>query len=657
MKKLSIVIVNYNVKHFLEQALLSVENALKDIDAEVFVVDNNSVDGSVQMIRKRFPWVRLIANKQNVGFSKANNQAIRQATGEYILLLNPDTVVEEDTFHKTIAFMDQHPEAGALGVQMVNGKGRFLPESKRSLPTPEVAFYKIFGLSKLFPKSKTFGKYHLSYLDNQKNHEVEVLSGAFMLLRKSVLDQVGLLDEDYFMYGEDVDLSYRITQAGYKNYYFAETRIIHYKGESTKKGSLNYVLVFYNAMLIFARKHFSRDGRSALMTLIKLAIYFRAGLAIVRRVVEGAAFPFVEFALLWAGALGMNRLWRGIADRPGESVLFDFGAAPLYALVFVLFFKVFGAYSRPYKIRSVAAAVAFGFMAIATISFIFKDINFSRAVVALTSIFALMSALFVRGGVNFLHSGNFFLDHKSRRRTVIVGEGAEVARVLRLLDSQIYYPCEIVGAVSPESEPETESGLPRVGEFSQLDEIVRHYGIDEVIFCNKNLSTAAIITTMSRLKDRNLHFKIVPDMADYLVGPNLILTASNLKPLVANLAKREYRYKKWAFDYALSLGMLLVYPFTFWIYRRPLSALKKLTGVLFGDYHLVGYIGEKPQNLPQIKRGLLDMGELFRHRRPAELDEEESHRLNLLYARTYSPALDWEIVINGFRNIGTAQPR
>ncbi|MCS7085146.1 MAG: glycosyltransferase [Bacteroidia bacterium] len=652
MKKLSVVIVNYNVKHFLEQALRSVETALKGIDAEVFVVDNNSVDGSVQMVRKRFPWVRLIANKENLGFSKANNQAIRQATGQYVLLLNPDTVVEEDTFRKTLAFMDQHPEAGALGVQMVNGKGRFLPESKRSLPTPEVAFYKIFGLSKLFPKSKTFGKYHLTYLDPQKNHEVEVLCGAFMLLRKSVLDQVGLLDEDYFMYGEDIDLSYRIVRAGYKNYYFAETRIIHYKGESTKKGSLNYVLVFYNAMLIFARKHFSHDGRSGLMMLIRLAIYFRAGLAILRRVVEGAAFPFVEFAMVWAGALGMNRLWREIAHRPGESPLFDFVAAPLYALVFVMLFRIFGAYSRPFKIRNVAAAVAVGFMTIATISFIFKDINFSRAVVALTSVFALMSALFVRGGVNFLHSGNFFLDHKSRRRTVIVGEGSEVARVVRLLDAQIYYPCEMVGAVSVESESDADFGLPRIGEFSQLDEIVRHYGIDEVIFCNKNLSTAAIITTMSRLKDRNLHFKIVPETADYLVGPNVILTASNLKPLVANLAKREYRYKKWAFDYALTIVMLCAYPLTFWIYRKPFSALKNLAGVLFGDYHLVGYIGGKCQNLPKIKRGLLDMGELFRNRRIGGPDEEESRRLNLLYARTYSPALDWEIFINGFRNIG-----
>ena len=255
--KLSIVIVNYNVKYFLEQCLISVKEALEGIDGEVFVVDNNSVDGSQQMLKERFPDINVILNEQNVGFAKANNQAMRVANGEYILLLNPDTVVESDTFHKVIDFMDSHPDAGGLGVKMVDGKGKFLPESKRSLPTPEVSFYKIFGLSQLFPKSKRFGKYHLSYLDENQTHEVEILAGAFMLMRKSVLDKVGLLDETFFMYGEDIDLSYRIILGGYKNYYFPEARIIHYKGESTKKGSLNYVQTSYNAMIILSEKHFA----------------------------------------------------------------------------------------------------------------------------------------------------------------------------------------------------------------------------------------------------------------------------------------------------------------------------------------------------------------------------------------------------------------
>jgi O-antigen biosynthesis protein len=253
---LSIVIVNYNVKFFLEQCLHSVIKATEKISTEIFVVDNNSTDGSVAMLRQKFPEIILIENMANLGFSVANNQALSMSRGRYCLLLNPDTLVEEDTFIKCVQFMDSHPEAGALGVKMIDGQGVFLPESKRALPTPDVAFFKVFGLSRLFPHSKLFGKYHLGFLDKNKTHVVSVLSGAFMFIRKTALDKAGLLDENYFMYGEDIDISYRLTKTGYLNYYFAETTIIHYKGESTKKASINYVLVFLQGYDHFRQKTF-----------------------------------------------------------------------------------------------------------------------------------------------------------------------------------------------------------------------------------------------------------------------------------------------------------------------------------------------------------------------------------------------------------------
>ena len=217
--KLSVIIVNYNVEYFLEQCLYSVRKAMQHIDGEVFVVDNNSTDGSNRMVKKKFPEVKLVENKDNLGFSKANNQGINLSKGEYVLLLNPDTVVEDDTFSSIVQFMDDNPDAGALGVKMVDGAGNFLPESKRGLPTPGTAFYKISGISKVFPKSRRFNKYHLGYLDEDEIHEVEILAGAFMLLRKKVLDEIGLLDETFFMYGEDIDLSYRVIKAGYKKIY------------------------------------------------------------------------------------------------------------------------------------------------------------------------------------------------------------------------------------------------------------------------------------------------------------------------------------------------------------------------------------------------------------------------------------------------------
>jgi GT2 family glycosyltransferase len=256
--KLSIVIVNYNVKYYLWQCLDSVVRATRQVASEIFVVDNCSSDHSAEYIKPWFPNVHFIENKENTGFSKANNQAVRMACGEYVLLLNPDTVVGEETLIHVCDFMDAHPNAGALGVKMIDGYGRFLPESKRGFPSPWNAFCKMTGLSALFPMSKSFGGYHIRYLNENKQHKVDILAGAFMLLRRQALDKSGLLDETFFMYGEDIDLSYRIGQIGFDIYYLPET-IIHYKGESTRK-DLRYVKIFHEAMLIFFRKHYPHSN-------------------------------------------------------------------------------------------------------------------------------------------------------------------------------------------------------------------------------------------------------------------------------------------------------------------------------------------------------------------------------------------------------------
>ncbi|MDR0798200.1 MAG: glycosyltransferase family 2 protein [Dysgonamonadaceae bacterium] len=252
--KISIIIVNYNVKFFLEQCLDSVMRASRKVESEIYVIDNASSDQSVEYLEPKFPSVHFIANQENIGFSKANNQAIHLAKGHYILLLNPDTIIGEDSLQRLCAFMDEHPEAGAAGVRMIDGSGHFLPESKRGFPSPWASFCKMSGLARLFPQSRLFGKYHLRYLSEYQINEVDVLAGAFMIIRKEALNQTGLLDETFFMYGEDIDLSYRIKQSGYKNYYVPET-IIHYKGESTQK-DFKYVKHFYQAMLIFYDKHY-----------------------------------------------------------------------------------------------------------------------------------------------------------------------------------------------------------------------------------------------------------------------------------------------------------------------------------------------------------------------------------------------------------------
>ena len=274
--KLSVIIVNYNVKYFLEQCLFSVLKACRGITAEIIVVDNNSTDGSRELLEEKFPSVYFIWNAANTGFAKANNQALKNAQGQYILFLNPDTIVPEDCFEKCMAFLQSQSYAGALGIKMIDGSGKFLKESKRAFPSPLTSLYKLSGLAKLFPHSKSFARYHLGHLPANETHEVDVLAGAFMLIPHTVLKEVGSFDETFFMYGEDVDLSYRIQKAGYKNYYFAESTIIHFKGESTRKGSLNYVRLFYSAMAVFARKHYGNMSAGIFSFCIHLAIWIRA---------------------------------------------------------------------------------------------------------------------------------------------------------------------------------------------------------------------------------------------------------------------------------------------------------------------------------------------------------------------------------------------
>lgn len=282
--KLSVVIVNYNVSHYLLQCVDSLSHALRGTDSEVIVVDNHSRDNSVTLLRQYHPEVRIVENLHNLGFAKANNIAIRQSRGEYVLLLNPDTIVSESVVKGVISFLDSHPEAGSAGVRMLNADGTVAPESRRGVPTPMTAFYKLSGLCGMFPNSRRFGRYYLGHLPWDSPQQIEVVSGAFCMLRTSVLKKVGLLDEDYFMYGEDIDLSYRILKSGATNWYVPET-ILHYKGESTHKSSFRYVHVFYQAMHIFFRKHFSHLGLFISIP-IKTAIIVKASSALLLMLTE-----------------------------------------------------------------------------------------------------------------------------------------------------------------------------------------------------------------------------------------------------------------------------------------------------------------------------------------------------------------------------------
>ena len=281
MKKLTVIIVNYNVKHYVEQSLISLYRAMGDIDAEIYVVDNNSSDNSIPYLRKRFKRVNFINSHHNLGFARANNLVIRQTESEYVLLLNPDTFVGEDVIVEAVNFMDAHPQAGALGVKMLKSDGTRAMESRRGLPTPRVAFYKMVGLCARYPQNRKYGQYYMGYLPWEEPARIEVISGAFMMIRRQALEEVGGgLDEDYFMYGEDIDLSYCLLKNGYENWYLP-VNVLHYKGESTQKSSFRYIHVFYDAMLIFMRKHYG--NKTFLFSIpVKTAIYMKALAALMK---------------------------------------------------------------------------------------------------------------------------------------------------------------------------------------------------------------------------------------------------------------------------------------------------------------------------------------------------------------------------------------
>lgn len=517
--KLSIIIVNYNVRHFLEQCLIAVGKATINVSAEVFVVDNNSPDDSVKMVREIFPNVKLIHNKKNVGFSRANNQAIEISKGEYVLLLNPDTVVEEDTFENCIKFMDDHHDGGGLGVKMIDGNGNFLPESKRGLPTPSVSFYKIFGLSKIFPRSKTFSKYHLGYLKEDETNEIEVLSGAFMWMRRSVLDEVGYLDEDFFMYGEDIDLSYRITQAGYKNYYLPEVKIIHYKGESTKKGNINYVFVFYNAMIIFSKKHFAKKAK-AFSFFINIAIYARASLAILFRFISKFKLLVTDICLITIALVTLNYL-KPFVGFPNQMHLVNNYEILNVVSVFAAFLfglTVSGGYSRSISLKKTLLGIVLGSALLFSFNFAFPEpTSFSNKY--LMSIIGIIFIIIPANRLVLDYLDYIKLRKEKIKTTIIAGNTSFIRKIKKeILEKQSTIK---ILALKENNTITSADSEKYVGKFYQLPDLISIYNINEVIFSSEDINYKDMIAEMDLSKNRHVDYKISLNN-DLIIGSHTI---------------------------------------------------------------------------------------------------------------------------------------
>jgi GT2 family glycosyltransferase len=598
---LSVLIVNYNVKAYIDQCLRSVERASQGLQVEVIVVDNASSDGSVAHIQKHFPWVTCIASPENLGFGRANNLAAAQAKGEFVLYLNPDTVVPEDNFRRALEVMRSKPEIGSMGCRMIDGSGHFLPESKRGLPTPAVALYRILGLAKLFPKHPRFGAYYAGHLAPDASGYVDVHCGAWMLMRGSVLHQIGGFDEAFFMYGEDIDLSYRVLQAGHSNYYLADSPILHYKGESTKHQSWHYIKTFHEAMAIFANKHFKGQAL-AYRALISMGIYAK-GFATLTRSWGRALLPFVLTLLIgYVLSDSLSTYW----ERNHRYV--EGGAYPeRFRLVFLPLFAVFwtvsmaflGAFSKSASLRRVVSAflITSGVL-LAGYAFLPMDWRFSRALVALFSLGHLVGFFAVRTSLSARGRSGFFYRGYGQAEAHVGSEKWPLDRIaLRVLHLR----------------PKTLFFHPEEHSYQGM--------IDAMV-------------AISALVPDGVRFRMV--YPGWTLGSDTYTSASESGQIA--LAQSSVRRQKRLLDLFIAALTLGSFPLLIWT-ARGRRMLSHLLSVLQGQMTWVGYIAPG-DHLPPLQPGVFQQG-------PGGFTADIAYESDLRYAETWRPELDVYALFGG----------
>ena len=677
---LSVIIVNYNVKAFLEQALTSIRKALDGLPSEIIVVDNGSGDGSVPMMRKRFPDVHIIENHENVGFARANNQALTKAKGKYCCLVNPDTLVREDTFRVCVDYLEVQPDVGAVGCKILNPDGTLQLSCRRSIPTPWVAFTKVSGLSALFSGSKTFGRYNLTYLDPDKVSEVEALSGSFMFVRSKAVDAAGMLDEDFFMYGEDLDWCYRIGKAGWKIVYLPDTQIIHYKGQSTKEATFDALHMFYEAMRLFVKKHFHGGWSVLPLWFLLLGIRIRGGLSFLHRLSRRLLVPVVDAAFLQTGLVLALLIRFGHLRYIPSYHLVD----GIYTLVWMGTLFALGLYDRrPASVSKAIAGILIGLIFNTSLTFFFPEYAFSRQVVLMAG---LLDAIFL-GGWRIVYRGIAGGGMAKRgKRVIIVGTDEIGRRVMERLKKRIDKRYEVVGFLSADEAglfTETDSETPVLGLMDDLERIVKTHQVEEIIFSSDAGSYGDVLNIVSRIKDLRVEFKMVPQEADVLIGRTSIDTLEDL-PLI-DLDYRIFRGPNVFFKRMMDLiGGLFLLPFVVpvllmvWIlpgYRfgrntindgrggtcRVWSVTKdghRVSGwgyivfaveLLRGRISLVG--SEIDIDATQVSGFKPGITGLVQVQKGEIIDSGERKRLQLYYMKNYSPFLDIDILLKSLFRI------
>ncbi len=647
---LSIIIVNYNVKEFLQNLLHSIEKASRNLSTEIIIVDNTSDDGSVEFIHEKFPDVKLIANQKNLGFGKANNIGLREAKGQFILLINPDTLVAEDTFDKMIEFFNNHPEVGLAGCKILNPDGTLQLACRRSFPGPWTSFTKVTGLSTLFPKSKIFAKYNLTYLDENQTYEVDAISGSFMMMRREVYEKIGGFDEMFFMYGEDLDLCYRVQKAGYKVFYVHSTQIIHYKGESTKRSSLDETKMFYNAMHLFVKKHLSSSFLVEI--ILRSAIVVRSVFAFiaVRKLIFLSVildFVFFNLCLFIAEKTYLKfATWRGFPDFAIPIVY----SVP--ALIQVLASFLIGNYKKDkLSVSKTIISIFISLPILTSLTFFFKDFAFSRAIVLITYIFLIIFLSGWRILAKILFKVGWIDESAKNFRTLLVGLSDSTVKIGNKLRRKKSDRRSIVGLIgfSTGNIGSKIENFEIVGTDQNIKRVIRDNKINEVIFSSDGLSYNKMMEIVGRCQNENVEFKVVGSNLDFIVGKTAVTMLDDL-PLIElnyNVTNPQIKLIKTIFDYAITLpSLFLIYPFIYFkskLTKTQSDFTKFVLGfpkVISGKVSLVG-----PQNKTNKENQYLGKKGLTGYWYIEEDNSDESDKMDFYYAKNQNIWLDIDILV------------
>lgn len=644
--KVSVIIVNYNVKYFLEVCLHSVQRASAGVDTEIIVVDNNSADSSCDMVRNNFPNVTLIENKDNKGFSKANNQGVAIATGEYTLFLNPDTVMPEDFLQKMVSYMEAHPEAGSIGPKLIDGRGRYAPDGKKSFPSLSVAIFKTTGINKIFSKSPYFNKYYAVHVDKDEVAEVDMLSGCCMMVRRSVINETGgAFDESYFMYCEDFDLSYRIKNAGYKNIYFPETTLIHYKGESTRKATISHVRIFNDALSKFVKKHYSKSHARLFILLINIGIILRAIFSVVKQLLKVLRMPMFD-ALILLGTLSfMTRFWvesvKNILPIEFDLILKTF---PVYIILWVLSLYFNGVYDQSYRAIRVVRGMAIGTIIIlAYYGLLPPELRYSRAIIVFSGIIGTFAMLTLHGLLYRLGIFKFIPYDQIPGKAVIVANKSIYKQTAATLRDVNYAP-ELIGRVDPNDNKEEAVSIIRdLKPFAYTAEI------DEIIFCVNGLSYNQIFEAMQRCGTQYEYKIHIPGSISF-VGSNSSQTAGDLYTIDKryNLSSFGKQRNKRLIDALSSILMILLSPILVFIVKKPSQFISNCFNVMTGTNTWVGY-AVPHDNLPKIRKGVIPPYNILDDYTP---DDNLKKELDIAYAADYSSTTDVNLILNNLKYLG-----